>query len=53
MNNEYMKRKFEYHEGYYAVGNNIPYDENQTDSWKEGYRDGYYSIYDEEFKEES
>ena len=26
----------EYHEGFYAVGNNIPFDENKSKDWKEG-----------------
>lgn len=38
-------RKIEYHEGYYAAGNNIPFDEDQTEAWKEGWHDGYQSIY--------
>ena len=32
--------KLEYHEGYYAAGNDISFDESWSDSKKEGYRDG-------------
>ena len=37
---EEEKRKFEYHEGYFCAGNGIPFDENQSEDWKEGYQDG-------------
>ena len=47
---EHFKEKLDYHEGYYCARNNIPYDKNQTESWKEGWRDGYYSIYEEEYQ---
>lgn len=43
-----MIYKFEYHEGYYAAGNNISYDENKSDAWKEGYADGIASLYGDE-----
>ena len=33
-------RKIEYHEGYFCAGNGIPFDENQSEDWKEGYLDG-------------
>ena len=33
-------RKIEYHEGYFCAGNGIPFDENQSEAWKEGYQDG-------------
>ena len=49
--NEFSNKKLEYHDGYYCAGNNIPYDKNQTESWKEGWKDGYYSIYEEEYQE--
>ena len=35
----------EYHEGYYAVGNNIPFDENKSKDWKEGWNDGWHALY--------
>lgn len=44
MNREQINYKFEYHEGYYAAGNNIPYDPEQTDAWKEGWLDGMASL---------
>lgn len=55
MNN--INYKIEYHEGYYSVGNNIPFDNNKSEAWKEGYIDGEYSIYgesehDKEMKDE-
>lgn len=37
--------KVEYHEGYYAAGNNIPFDENKSQEWKDGWNDGFESIY--------
>ena len=37
---EEEKRKIEYHEGYFCAGNGIPFDENQSEDWKEGYQDG-------------
>lgn len=37
---EEEKRKIEYHEGYFCAGNGIPFDENQSEDWKEGYLDG-------------
>lgn len=40
---------FEYHEGYYAVGNGIPFDKNQSKDWQEGWKDGYYSLYDDNY----
>ena len=40
----------EYHEGYYAAGNGIPYDEHASEAWKEGYGDGIATLYgDDEF----
>ena len=38
-------RRFEYHEGYYAAGNGVSFDEHQSEAWKEGYRDGFKTIY--------
>lgn len=38
--------KLEYHEGYYAAGNGIPFDESWSDAKKEGYRDGKATIND-------
>ena len=38
-------KKLEYHEGFYAAGNDIPYDENASEAWKEGYRDGCEALY--------
>lgn len=46
--NEIFDRKLEYHEGYYAAGNDIPYDENASEAWKEGYRDGCASLFGDE-----
>ena len=40
-----MEYKIEYHEGYYAAGNNIPFDESWSEARKEGYRDGIASLY--------
>lgn len=37
---EEEKRKIEYHVGYFCAGNGIPFDENQSEDWKEGYQDG-------------
>ena len=42
---EDFDRKLEYHEGYYAAGNDIPYDENASEAWKEGYYDGYLALF--------
>lgn len=36
--------KLEYHEGYYAAGNGIPFDESWSDAKKEGYRYGKRTI---------
>ena len=41
----YLEYKLEYHEGYFAAGNNIPYSEDKTEAWKEGYRDGKATLY--------
>ena len=41
--------KREYHEGYYAAGNNIPFDENKSQAWKDGWNDGFESINGSEF----
>lgn len=38
----------EYHEGFYAVENNIPFDENKSKDWKEGWNDGWYSLYSDD-----
>lgn len=43
----YLKRKLEYHEGYYAAGNGIPFDESWSPAQQEGYHDGIQSIYGE------
>lgn len=51
INDDFIKYKMEYHDGYYSAGNNIPYDKNKSELWKEGYKDGYYSLYDEEYQE--
>lgn len=40
-----MNYKLEYHEGYYAAGNGIPYDEAWSNARKEGYCDGIASLY--------
>ena len=32
--------KIEYLEGYLCAVNNVPFDENQSEAWKEGYKDG-------------
>lgn len=37
---EKMKWKIEYHDGYYSAGNDIPFDENKSMAWKEGCWDG-------------
>ena len=42
---DYLEYKLEYHEGYFAAGNNIPYSEDKTEAWKEGYRDGKATLY--------
>ena len=44
---KYFEPKLQYHEGFYAAGNAIPWDENASDDWKEGYVDGEYSLYGE------
>ena len=41
--------KLEYHEGYYAAGNEIPFDESKSDAWKEGYRDGEATLYGDDY----
>ena len=38
--------KMEYHEGYYAAGNGIPFDESWSDAKNEGSRDGKATIND-------
>ena len=43
-----MDYKIEYHEGYYAAGNGIPYDDAWSDAKKEGFRDGIASLYGDE-----
>lgn len=41
--------KLEYHEGRYAVCNGIPFDENKSQGWKDGWHDGYEYLYGDEF----
>ena len=41
-----MQYKMEYHEGYYAAGNGIAFDETKSKAWQEGYDDGIAAIYD-------
>ena len=50
---EYLKKeeervsvwKHEYHEGFYAVGNGIEFNNKMSDAWKEGYKDGEFALY--------
>lgn len=37
---ERIKKKIDYHEGYFCAGNGFPFDESQSEDWKEGYRGG-------------
>lgn len=41
--------KFEYHEGVYAAGNDIPFDENKSQAWQDGWKDGNATINGSEF----
>lgn len=41
----YLKYKFEYHEGFYAAGNGIPFDKSWSHARQEGYLDGIQSLY--------
>lgn len=47
---EVVKYRLEYHDGYFSAGNDIPFDENQSEAWKEGYRDGWESLYGDDDK---
>ncbi|MBQ6520570.1 MAG: hypothetical protein IJI14_17815 [Anaerolineaceae bacterium] len=40
-----QERKFEYHEGFYAAGNGIPFDASWSAARQEGYQDGIQSLY--------
>ena len=44
--------RLEYHEGYYAAGNGIKFDDKKSDAWKEGYRDGERSLYGDDDEDE-
>ena len=39
----------EYLEGYMAAGNGIPFDENQSKAWKDGWNDSYEGMYGDKF----
>ena len=41
--------ELEYHEGMYAVGNDIPFDETKSQAWKDGWNDGYGTLNGSEF----
>lgn len=41
----HLKSKLEYHEGYYAAGNGIPFDASWSAAQQEGYADGILSLY--------
>ena len=45
--------KVEYLIGYMAAGNGIPFDENQSNAWKDGWNDSYEGMYgDDDLDEE-